>query len=160
MEHDHFVSAAGLVWNDQGQILLVNSPLRGWEYPGGMIEAGETIQAGLLREIREESGVTAEIVAFAGVSKNLSRDIVNLDFICRYTGGELTTSPESTQVRWATPAEALALVTLPVTLERLRNMLSGRGEILCFNFRREPYQVSEAQRFPVDREPFDEPGMP
>lgn len=42
MSYNHKVSVAGLVTNDEGNILLVNSPLRGWEYPGGLIEPGET----------------------------------------------------------------------------------------------------------------------
>lgn len=42
MKHNHFVSVAALVTNERGQILLVNSPCRGWEYPGGLIESGET----------------------------------------------------------------------------------------------------------------------
>ena len=36
MEHTHFVSVAGLVRNSRGHLLLVNSPRRRWEYPGGM----------------------------------------------------------------------------------------------------------------------------
>ena len=64
MNHNHFVSVAALVTNDQGQILLVNSPWRGWEYPGGLIEPGETFQEALHREVREESGVEIEITGF------------------------------------------------------------------------------------------------
>ncbi len=44
MNYTHFVSVAGLVSNDSGEILLINSPRRGWEYPGGMVEPGETFK--------------------------------------------------------------------------------------------------------------------
>ena len=47
MNYTHFVSVAGLVSNDKGEILLINSPRRGWEYPGGMVEPGETFQDAL-----------------------------------------------------------------------------------------------------------------
>ena len=53
MEHTHFVSVAGLVRNSRSQILLVNSPMRGWEYPGGMVDPGESLQDALHREILE-----------------------------------------------------------------------------------------------------------
>ena len=43
MNYTHFVSVAGLVSNDNGEILLIKSPRRGWEYPGGMVEPGETV---------------------------------------------------------------------------------------------------------------------
>lgn len=144
MEHNHFVSVAGLVSNDQGEILLVKSPWRGWEYPGGLIEPGETFQEALHREIREESGVEVEITGFVGICKNIERNIVNIDFTCRYTGGELTTSEESTEVMWATPEEAMKLITFPLTKKRLLNMLSGREEAVLFSFKREEgFQVTE-----------------
>jgi hypothetical protein len=34
MDRNHFVSVAGLVLNDNNEVLLVKSPLRGWEFPG------------------------------------------------------------------------------------------------------------------------------
>lgn len=137
MEHTHLVSVAALVTNDKGEILLVNSPWRGWEYPGGLIEPGETFQEALHREVREEAGVEIEITGFVGICKNLERDIVNIDFTARYICGELTTSEESTEVIWATPDQARALITFPLTRKRLENMLSGRGEAALFCFRRE-----------------------
>ena len=144
MEYNHFVSVAGLVSNDQGEILLVKSPWRGWEYPGGLIEPGETFQEALHREIREESGVEVEITGFVGICKNIERNIVNIDFTCRYTGGELTTSEESTEVMWATPEEAMKLITFPLTKKRLLNMLSGREDAVLFSFKREEgFQVTE-----------------
>lgn len=146
---NHFVSVAGLVRNDRGEILLLLSPDRGWEYPGGMVEPGETLQEALKREIFEETGVTAEITAFAGVSKNLGRDIVNVDFLCRYVGGDLRTSEESLEVRWVTPEEAENLVTLPVTQKRLAGMRKADGQVYCFSFRREPYGVYDDQVLPV-----------
>jgi 8-oxo-dGTP diphosphatase len=100
MEHNHFVSVAGLVCNGNEEILLIKSPRRGWEYTGGMVEPGETIQEALIREIKEESGVDIEIVGFIGVCKYIEKDIVNIDFVCRYIGGELTTSDENIDIKW------------------------------------------------------------
>ena len=139
MAFDHFVSVAALVENDRGQILMLRSPDRGWEYPGGMVEPRETLQQALHREILEETGASAKILALSGVSKNMTRNIVNVDFRCRYLGGTLTTSPESLEVRWMTPEEALEAVTLEVTEKRLRGMLEGCG--YCFSFHRWPYDL-------------------
>lgn len=149
MEYTHFVSVAGLVYRENGDILLLNSPRRGWEYPGGMVEPGETFQQALIREIREETGAEVEITALIGLCKNVEKDIVNIDFACRYTGGALLTSEESTEVRWVSREEAEAMVTFPLTQKRLANMLSGAKQVCCFGFTRQPFSVVDEQFFTV-----------
>ncbi len=150
MEPTHFVSVAALVTNDQGEILLVKSPWRGWEYPGGLIEPGETFQQALHREIREESGIEVEITGFVGICKNVEKDIVNIDFTARYIGGALTTSEESTEVAWVSPEEARKLITFPLTRKRLERMLSGKIEVSLFCFRREgDFHVVEETEYPI-----------
>lgn len=149
MSCNHKVSVAALVTNGEGKILLVNSPWRGWEYPGGLIEPGETFQEALHREIREEAGVEVEITGFVGICKNVEKDIVNIDFTARYVGGELTTSDESTEVGWFTAEEAFRRITFPLTAKRLRNMLSGDKNAHLFCFKREPFTVVEDGEFPL-----------
>ena len=149
MKHNHKVSVAAMVHNGKGKILLVNSPWRGWEYPGGLVEPGETFENALRREIREESGVEVEIERFVGICKNLEKDIVNIDFVCRYVSGNLTTSDESTEVVWVTPEQAMEMITFPLTKKRLTNMLSMDKEAHFFGFIREPFTVVEEISFPI-----------
>ena len=149
MNPTHLVSVAALVTNDRGEILLVKSPWRGWEYPGGLIEPGETFQNALKREVREESGVEIEITGFVGICKNVEKDIVNIDFTARYVSGTLRTSEESTEVIWATPEKAMKMITFPLTKKRLKNMLSGNNDATLFCFRRDPFSVVEDQNYTV-----------
>ena len=149
MNYTHFVSVAGLVSNDNGEILLINSPRRGWEYPGGMVEPGETFQDALIREIKEESGVDVEITGFIGLCKNVEKDVVNIDFSCRYLSGELTTSSESSEVMWVRKEDALDMVTFPLTRKRLQNMLSEGDKVSCFCFKREPFEIVVEDYFSV-----------
>jgi len=150
MDPTHLVSVAALVTNDNGEILLVKSPWRGWEYPGGLIEPGETFQEALHREVREEAGVEIEITGFVGICKNVERNIVNIDFTARYLSGELQTSEESTEVIWTKPEKAMEMITFPLTKKRLQNMLSGREEAVLFCFKRENgFTVTEDRKFPL-----------
>lgn len=149
MNYTHFVSVAGLVSNDNGEILLIKSPRRGWEYPGGMVEPGETFQEALIREIKEETGVDAEIIGFIGLCKNVEKDVVNIDFVCKYIGGELTTSNESSDVKWVQREKALDMVTFPLTRKRLENMLSENDKVNCFCFRRDPFEIIVEENYSV-----------
>jgi 8-oxo-dGTP diphosphatase len=72
-------------------------------------ELGETIQDGLRREVREETGLDVEPVALTGVYKNMTRGIIALVFRCKISGGDLRASDETTAFRWATEADIAEL---------------------------------------------------
>ncbi|MBQ4039751.1 MAG: NUDIX hydrolase [Oscillospiraceae bacterium] len=149
MNYTHFVSVAGLVTNNNGEILLIKSPKRGWEYPGGMVEPGETFQEALLREVKEESGIDVEITGFIGLCKNIEKDVVNIDFACKAVGGQLTTSDESSDVLWVKREDVLGMITFPLTKKRLENMLSESNRVACFCFKRDPFEIVAEDSFNV-----------
>lgn len=145
----HHVSAAGVVRSEAGEVLLIRSPLRGWEFPGGMVESRESVQDALKREIWEESGVRVEITGFAGLCKNVELDIVNLEFCCRYLGGELRGSSESLEVRWFSREEALETVEFPLAKCWLEYILGGGKQVRCFSFRKDPFTILEDTLLPA-----------
>ncbi len=56
----------GVIWNQQGQILIDRRRPTGvlggfWEFPGGKIETGETVEECIKREIWEELGIVIEV---------------------------------------------------------------------------------------------------
>lgn len=60
------------------KILLVKratQPFKGsWTLVGGIMETGETIQQTAVREVKEETGITAEVVSLIGVYSGPKRD--------------------------------------------------------------------------------------
>jgi ADP-ribose pyrophosphatase YjhB (NUDIX family) len=94
-----------------GQLLAVRRRDNGrWEPPGGILELHETIQAGLVREVREETGLEVEPQVLSGVYKNMHRGIVALVFRCRIIGGEPRPTQEAEQVSWLSPEEVRNLM--------------------------------------------------
>lgn len=101
----HSVSVAGAIVNE-GRVLIIKRRDNGhWEPPGGVLELDEAIEDGLVREIREETGVEAVPEALTGVYKNMERGIVALVFRCSVEAGTPRPGDEALQVRWMTPDE-------------------------------------------------------
>lgn len=134
----HCVSGAAIVTNDEGKYLLVKNPRKGWEFPGGLVEQGESVAQGTIREVREESGVHIEITGFSGIYSSTDTrpgyngvktipTSVNIVFKGRYLSGELKTSDESIEVGWFTKDEALELLSnRERVLMRFKNALEDR----------------------------------
>jgi 8-oxo-dGTP diphosphatase len=100
----HSVSVAAAIINPAGQLLAVRRSDNGdWEPPGGVLELGETIQAGLIREALEETGLRVEPEALTGVYKNMRRGIIALVFRCRIIDGEPHATNEVQEVAWLSP---------------------------------------------------------
>lgn len=102
----HSVSVAAAIVGPDDRVLAIQRGDNGrWEPPGGVLELDETIEAGLRREVREETGFTVEPVAQTGVYKNMSRGVVALVFRCRVVkvGSDIT--PETRGMRWLTRDE-------------------------------------------------------
>ncbi len=60
---------AGVCIDASNRVLCVQRPNHGplafkWEFPGGKVEAGETLEASLIRELREELSLRASITAY------------------------------------------------------------------------------------------------
>ncbi len=114
------ITAAALI-NDEGQVLVQlrpeGKPLAGlWEFPGGKVEAGESPQAALVRELHEELLVdTAEndLVPFTFASEKLGeRDLLLLLFLCRRWSGEPAPLVAS-ELRWCSVDELRQLPMPP-----------------------------------------------
>ncbi|MGV9606870.1 NUDIX hydrolase [Streptomyces sp. NPDC003631] len=123
----HSVSVAGVVVREDGRLLAIRRADNGtWELPGGVLELNETPEAGVAREVLEETGIHVEVDELTGVYKNTTRGIVALVFRCKPSGGTERTSNESTAVEWLTPDEVSERMA-EVFAVRLLDALDGSG---------------------------------
>ncbi len=138
----HIVAVSGLISHPNGKILLIRSPRRGWEFPGGQVEKGENLIEALQREIQEESGVTTSIGSLVGVYSNIkSPTKLIFGFLGDYVSGELTTSVESVETEWVTRHSVLQRISHPVIHDRIKDMLDFSGRVIYRVYTTEPYQI-------------------
>ncbi|MET8223051.1 NUDIX domain-containing protein [Streptomyces sp. NPDC005301] len=123
----HSVSVAGVVVREDGRLLAIRRADNGaWELPGGILELDETPEAGVAREVMEETGIHIEVDELTGVYKNMTRGVVALVFRCKPSGGTERTSSESTAVSWLTPDEVGERMSEAFAI-RLLDALDGNG---------------------------------
>jgi len=85
-----------LIVNDDGRVLAArrssSMDLPGkWEFPGGKVEPGETLQEALIREIKEELGIVVGIsdTMSAHVHHYKEKSIQLIPFVCSVLSGEI-----------------------------------------------------------------------
>lgn len=131
-----FPVVAALLVDDAGRVLVQQRPqgtaMAGlWEFPGGKIEAGESPETALVRELAEELGITVlpdacEPLTFASATLG-QKHLILLLFRCTAWQGE-PRALHATALRWATVAELYSLPMPPADLPLLPIIAQSLGQ--------------------------------
>ena len=100
--------AVDAVWIRSGRLLLVRRgrpPFRGqWALPGGFVELRETVEAAVVRELKEETGLTARPWKLVGVYSGPDRDprkpITSVVFLMKGPGGTPVGGDDASSAAW------------------------------------------------------------
>ena len=143
--HPKHIVAAGMLVQRGDEVLLVRTPRRGWEIPGGQIEEGESVLDGVLREVQEEAGVVVAVERLVGVYSNLSGSRVIFDFLGSWLSGDAAAGDETIAAAWVPRAAAEQMIDHPGYRQRLRQLLAFDGRILFQSYTTAPYTVRAQQ---------------
>jgi 8-oxo-dGTP diphosphatase len=96
---------------EQGKVLISKRPPEKqqgglWEFPGGKLDAGETPQQALMRELKEELGILIEVGEPLATVRHLYDwgEVLIMAYLCRHRSGKIE-HLEVTDHAWVTPAE-------------------------------------------------------
>lgn len=146
----HIVAVDGIIENNNNEILLVKHRHHGvWTVPGGQVEVGENLIDALKREIKEETGINADVNKLICVSSNTCTyqgyngygtipTKVMFGFTCKYINGELCTSDETSEICWVPKDKVIEYITVPNLIERFKAYLNFNGEIKYLEYITKP----------------------
>ena len=95
------VSAAAIVTNEEGKVLLLNHVLRpdsGWGYPGGFVNKGEQAEDAIRREVREETGIDLDKLELHDVRNSGTH--IEILFVAKSVGEPEVRSREIIELGW------------------------------------------------------------
>lgn len=114
MSDEQGIAAAIIVHN--GQVLMIRRAVAegelNWAFPGGGVEAGETVEQAAVREVAEETSLTVSAVKVLGERVHPKTQRSMSYVACEVLGGAavVNDADELAEVRWATLADLPALV--------------------------------------------------
>ena len=103
------VAAKGII-SREGRYLLIRRAANSsfdpglWDLPGGKLDFGEELVETLRREVKEETGLTIRVGGPFATWHFFKGEVfvTGITFLCEYTGGEVTLSPEHSDFAWIT----------------------------------------------------------
>ena len=99
------VFAAAVIFDEQNRIFLVKLTYQRyhpWGLPGGGLEYGEASEEAVIREVREETGLSVEIEKFL-LNKTFSPDKFAMYYLCRIRDGVFEPSDEVSEYGYFSP---------------------------------------------------------
>lgn len=139
-----WLAVAGIVLKGADALVVKKtySGLRGkWSFPAGFVKPGETIDQAVVREVLEETGVTAEVRQVVAIRSGVIRDEISdnmIVFVMNFVSGE--PRPQEGEISETAFLPVAELITHPLATGYMRIILPQIPQLSSYLVGRE-YQI-------------------
>ena len=127
-------TVGAVILNSEGKVLICKSNKWNQKYviPGGHIEAGEKMEAALVREVKEETGLKIYDIQLLGITESVysksfqeQKHFIFVDFICRSNSDQVTLNEEAQSYQWIKLSEIESYELEEFTANLLKELRKG-----------------------------------
>lgn len=125
MKPQFTIGVFGIIKDDKDRVLLcLRNDYNFRNLPGGGLEKWETPWEGVIREVKEETGLNVEVTSLAGVYSKPEIDEIVFSFECKVIGWEITLNDEAKDIQYFAFQE-IPKNTPPKHIERIKDFLEN-----------------------------------
>ncbi|MCK5211729.1 NUDIX hydrolase [Candidatus Parcubacteria bacterium] len=118
------------IFDDENRILFCHrTDYDLWNLPGGALEKKEAPWVGVIREVKEETGLDVEVMDLTHISNNPIKDDIVFLFICKIIGGKITLNDEADKIKYFAFGE-IPRNTVPKHVLRLKDILEKPHKLI------------------------------
>ena len=128
-------TVGALIHDGRGKVLMIRTHKWSnlWGIPGGTIERGESCEAALIREIREETSLEVSDIRFVVVQESIfspsfirPEHFILLNYLAKADSHEVTLNDEAEEFRWVKVEEAFSLELNKATIQLLNRVTEDK----------------------------------
>lgn len=95
------IGVFAIILNNDNEVLLAHRTDRDmWNLPGGKLEYGESPWEGVIREVKEETGLDVVVESVTGLYSKEDHQEIVFNFYCKKISGDLTLNEEADQLEY------------------------------------------------------------
>lgn len=130
MKPSFAIGVFAIIKDENNRVLLcLRNDYNFWNLPGGVLEDGEAPWQGVIREVKEETGLDVEVVKLIGIYPKQDKNEIVFSFECKVIGGEITLNEEAKDIQYFS-YDTLPKNTPPKNVERIEDALKDGHEVV------------------------------
>ena len=133
MKNKFTIGVFAIIKNEDNEVLLLlRHDYNLWNLPGGALEKDEAPWEGVVREVKEETGLDVEVTKLQGIYNKHGKDEIVFSFECKIIGGEITLTDEAKEIKYFA-VEKIPANTSPKQVERIKDSMNKNNETIMKN---------------------------
>ena len=124
------IGVFGIIKDENNRVLLcLRHDYDFWNLPGGGLEDKEYPWQGVIREVKEETGLDVDVVRLIWIYPKQDKNEIVFSFACKVIGGEIQLNEEAKDIKYFS-YDTLPKNTPPKNIERIKDALKDNDEVV------------------------------